>query len=207
MIALPDPARPMRLLGTRLLIRLTKAPDRTKSGLWLPASAVRPLSQGEVIARGNRLDPWTLAWIEEGANVLFPEHAAHPVTKDTCYVYAGDLLGLILEREDGEATLLPCNDWVLIDRDGADERSRGGIILPERARRRSRSGRIREIGPGKLTEKGRFPIYALVNLTEGLFRAGIVVYFTSRAEVVSVSSAGEDCCLIRAADIDVAEVD
>jgi co-chaperonin GroES (HSP10) len=209
LIALLDvtPARPMRLLGTRLLIRLTKAPDRTKSGLWLPASAIHPLSQGVVMARGNRLDPWTMAWIEEGSAVLFAEHAAHPVDRETVYVYAEDLLGLILESEDGEAVLLPCNDFCLIERPGAAERSRGGIILPPSAQRRARSGRIREIGPGKLTEKGRFPVYALVNLAEGLFRAGIMLYWSSRAEVVSVSSAGEDCCLIRAGDIDVAEVD
>jgi co-chaperonin GroES (HSP10) len=189
----------MQVIGKKLLVRLTRPAERTPGGIWLPDGMRRNLSQGKVIAQGRRLDPWTISWCEEGQVVLFAEHAAYPVTREEVVVYPEDLLGLIMSDEWGEPVLLPGNDWLLIDRDAAPSRSRGGVVLPEQARRAGRSGRVRDVGPGKLLPLG--DRLAMPDL------AACVVHWSPRAEYITVSSAGEACSLVRAGDVDAVEVE
>ena len=48
----------------------------------------------------------------------------------------------------------PINDKVLVKRLEAEERTRGGIILPDAAKEKPREGRVVAIGQGKILKNG-----------------------------------------------------
>lgn len=50
--------------------------------------------------------------------------------------------------------LQPLGDRVLIKPLEAEEKSAGGIILPERAQEKPREGEVIAVGPGKVNDKG-----------------------------------------------------
>ncbi len=47
----------------------------------------------------------------------------------------------------------PLDDRVVVDRFEAEERTRGGIVLPDTAREKPQQGKVIAAGPGKLLEK------------------------------------------------------
>lgn len=52
------------------------------------------------------------------------------------------------------AAITPLNDRVLVKRVEADEKTKGGIILPDSAREKPREGTVIAVGPGRLLESG-----------------------------------------------------
>jgi chaperonin GroES len=55
----------------------------------------------------------------------------------------------------------PINDKVLVKRLEAEERSRGGIVLPDTAKEKPREGRVIAVGTGKVLksgERGKFQV-------------------------------------------------
>lgn len=50
--------------------------------------------------------------------------------------------------------LQPLNDRVLVKPLEAEEKSAGGIILPETAQERPREGKVIAVGPGRMLETG-----------------------------------------------------
>lgn len=50
--------------------------------------------------------------------------------------------------------LQPLGDRVLVKPLEAEEKSAGGIILPERAQEKPREGEVIAVGPGKVNDKG-----------------------------------------------------
>ena len=50
--------------------------------------------------------------------------------------------------------LQPLNDRVLVKPLDAEEKSAGGIILPETAQERPREGKVVAVGPGRLFDSG-----------------------------------------------------
>lgn len=53
------------------------------------------------------------------------------------------------------ATVTPLGDRVLIRRVEADEKTKGGIILPDTAKEKPREGVVMAVGKGKLNEEGQ----------------------------------------------------
>lgn len=53
------------------------------------------------------------------------------------------------------SSLRPLNDKVIVRRVEADEKTAGGIILPENAKEKPRQGTVEAIGDGKLLEDGK----------------------------------------------------
>ena len=47
----------------------------------------------------------------------------------------------------------PLDDRVVVERFEAEERTRGGIVLPDAAREKPQQGKVLAAGPGKLLEK------------------------------------------------------
>jgi chaperonin GroES len=47
----------------------------------------------------------------------------------------------------------PLDDRVVVERFEAEERTRGGIVLPDTAREKPQQGKVIAAGPGKLLEK------------------------------------------------------
>ncbi len=52
------------------------------------------------------------------------------------------------------AKIQPLGDKVLVEPLEAEEKSPGGIILPDTAKERPKEGRVIAVGPGKLNDKG-----------------------------------------------------
>jgi chaperonin GroES len=48
----------------------------------------------------------------------------------------------------------PLNDKVLIERAKAEDKTKGGIILPEGSKEKPKEGKIVAVGQGRLSEKG-----------------------------------------------------
>jgi chaperonin GroES len=48
----------------------------------------------------------------------------------------------------------PLNDKVLIERSKAEDKTKGGIILPEGSKEKPKEGKIVAVGQGRLSDKG-----------------------------------------------------
>ncbi len=51
--------------------------------------------------------------------------------------------------------LRPLNDRVVVTRIEEDEKTRGGIIIPDTAKEKPQEGKVIALGPGKLDENGK----------------------------------------------------
>jgi chaperonin GroES len=59
-------------------------------------------------------------------------------------------------KENSEmSSLRPLNDKVLVRRLDAEEKTKGGIILPEKAKEKPREGIVKAVGDGKLLDNGK----------------------------------------------------
>jgi len=62
------------------------------------------------------------------------------------------------------AKIRPLNDKILIERSKADEKTKGGIILPEGAKEKPKEGVVVSVGDGRITEDGtRIPFQVKKN--------------------------------------------
>ena len=53
------------------------------------------------------------------------------------------------------ATVTPLGDRVLVKRVAADEKTKGGIILPDTAKEKPKQGKVLSLGDGKLLDNGK----------------------------------------------------
>ncbi|MHB8996176.1 MAG: co-chaperone GroES [Armatimonadota bacterium] len=83
--------------------------------------------------------------------------------------------------------LQPLGDRVLIKPLAAEEKSAGGIILPEKAQEKPREGEVIEVGPGKLSDKGERKVLTVK-------KGDVVVY--SEYGGTEISFEGTDYLLI-----------
>jgi chaperonin GroES len=51
--------------------------------------------------------------------------------------------------------LIPLHDRVLVVRIGEEDKTSGGIIIPDTAKEKPQEGRVVAVGPGKLDEHGK----------------------------------------------------
>lgn len=56
----------------------------------------------------------------------------------------------------------PLNDRVLVKRTESEERSAGGIIIPDTAKEKPQEGTVIAVGPGKLDKGERIPLNVAV---------------------------------------------
>jgi chaperonin GroES len=94
--------------------------------------------------------------------------------------------------------LKPIGDRIIVRREAADEKSAGGIILPDTAKNKPQRGEVIAVGPGKLKKDGtRSPMQ---------LKAGDKVLFTSwagdefedrqRKDEILVMHEGDVLCVI-----------
>jgi chaperonin GroES len=87
----------------------------------------------------------------------------------------------------------PLADRVVIKRFEAEEKTSGGILLPDSAKDKPQKGTVLAVGPGKLSKDGkRLPLDV---------KEGDVVLFTNWAGDEFKQSHGDDVLLMRAEDI------
>jgi chaperonin GroES len=57
-------------------------------------------------------------------------------------------------------TVVPLNDKIVVKRVEAEDRSPGGIMLPDSAKEKPKQGKVRSVGDGKRLENGkRVPLF------------------------------------------------
>ena len=59
-----------------------------------------------------------------------------------------------MAKADKQLTLKPLDDRVVLEPTEAEEKTAGGILLPDTAKQKPQQGKVIAVGPGKLTEKG-----------------------------------------------------
>lgn len=86
----------------------------------------------------------------------------------------------------------PLGEKVLIKRLEAEERTRGGIVLPDTAKEKPQKGKVLAVGDGKLLDNGK--------RAEFQVKKGDVVLFTSYAGT-EIKVEGEEYLLMNESDI------
>ena len=88
--------------------------------------------------------------------------------------------------------LIPLGDRVLVERQTADEKTAGGIFLPDNAKEKPQIGKVVAVGDGRTAKDGK--------KTPLQVKPGDKVYFTSWAGE-DYKPAGENLVVIREEDI------
>ena len=58
------------------------------------------------------------------------------------------------KKEAAALTLKPLDDRVVVEPLEAEEKTSGGILLPDTAKQKPQQGKVVAVGPGKLSDKG-----------------------------------------------------
>ncbi|HVN37682.1 MAG TPA: co-chaperone GroES [Myxococcota bacterium] len=90
------------------------------------------------------------------------------------------------------AKFRPLHDRLLVQRLDEEQKSRGGIIIPDTAKEKPQQGRVLAVGPGRRDEKGE-----LVPLD---VRTGDTVMFAKYAGT-EIKIDGEDRVILREEDV------
>lgn len=88
--------------------------------------------------------------------------------------------------------VVPVNDKIVVKRMEAEEKSAGGIILPDSAREKPKQGKVVSVGDGKLLENGERAPFQV--------KEGDVVLFTSYAGT-EITINGEERLIMTEDDI------
>jgi chaperonin GroES len=88
--------------------------------------------------------------------------------------------------------LEPLDDRVVVKRLSAEEKTSGGILLPDTAKEKPQKAEVLAVGPGKLQDDGKRSTPEV--------RAGDVVLF-GKYSGSEVTVEGEECLILRESDI------
>ena len=92
----------------------------------------------------------------------------------------------------GKTTVTPLGDKVLVKRLEAEEKTKGGIVLPDTAKEKPREGRVIAVGTGRLLDNGK--------RAEFQVKKGDRILFSSYAGT-EIKLEGEDYLLMPEEDI------
>ena len=95
-------------------------------------------------------------------------------------------------KTKGKLNIQPLGDRVILQRAEAEEKTAGGILLPETAKDKPKEGKVIAVGEGRLNEKGE-----RVKMT---VKVGDRVLFTSYAGT-EVKMLGEEYLIMSEGDI------
>jgi chaperonin GroES len=87
----------------------------------------------------------------------------------------------------------PLGDRVVVKRFEAEDKTAGGILLPDTAKDKPQKGKVLAVGPGRLTKDGKFTALDV--------KEGDTVLFTNWAGDEFKQAQGEDVLLMRIDDI------
>jgi chaperonin GroES len=71
--------------------------------------------------------------------------------------------------KDISVKIRPLDDRVVVEPLEADEKTTGGILLPDTAKQKPQRGRVLAVGPGKLSDKGERLALSLVKGDEVIY--------------------------------------
>ena len=88
--------------------------------------------------------------------------------------------------------LVPLGDKIVVERLSAEDKTKGGIYLPESAKEKPKQGKIIAVGPGKVLDSGE---RAVLNV-----KVGDLVIFTSYAGT-EIKHAGRELLIMSESDV------
>lgn len=65
------------------------------------------------------------------------------------------------KKSDTPLTLKPLDDRVVVEPTEAEEKTSGGILLPDTAKQKPQQGKVIAVGPGKLKDDGNRTVLAV----------------------------------------------
>jgi chaperonin GroES len=60
-----------------------------------------------------------------------------------------------MAKKDAALSLKPLDDRVVVEPTDAEEKTAGGILLPDTAKQKPQQGKVIAVGPGKLSDEGK----------------------------------------------------
>jgi len=97
-----------------------------------------------------------------------------------------------MAKKDAALTLKPLDDRVVVEPTDAEEKTAGGILLPDTAKQKPQQGKVIAAGPGKLTDDGK-------RIAVGVKVGDIVLYGKYAGSDVEVN--GVEYKILRESDI------
>ncbi|HYF52226.1 MAG TPA: co-chaperone GroES [Planctomycetota bacterium] len=88
--------------------------------------------------------------------------------------------------------LQPLDDRIVIKRLEAEEKTAGGIVLPDTAKEKPQRGEVIAVGPGKLLDDGKRAALEV--------KVGDIVLF-GKYSGTEVKVGGEECLIVRESDL------
>ena len=88
--------------------------------------------------------------------------------------------------------LQPLEDRIVIKRLEAEEKTAGGIVLPDTAKEKPQRGEVLAVGPGKLLDNGKRVALEV--------KVGDIVLF-GKYSGTEVKVSGEECLIVRESDL------
>ena len=88
--------------------------------------------------------------------------------------------------------LQPLEDRIVIKRLEAEEKTAGGIVLPDTAKEKPQRGEVLAVGPGKLLDNGKRAALEV--------KVGDIVLF-GKYSGTEVKVHGEECLIVRESDL------
>jgi chaperonin GroES len=96
------------------------------------------------------------------------------------------------KKEAAALTLKPLDDRVVVEPTEAEEKTAGGILLPDTAKQKPQQGKVVAVGPGKLSDDGN-------RLALGVKVGDIVLYGKYSGSDVEVN--GKELKILRESDL------
>jgi chaperonin GroES len=97
-----------------------------------------------------------------------------------------------MAKKEATLSLRPLDDRVVVEPTDAEERTAGGILLPDTAKQKPQQGKVVAVGPGKLSDKG-------ARTAVGVKVGDTVIYGKYSGSDVEVS--GRELKILRESDI------
>jgi chaperonin GroES len=97
-----------------------------------------------------------------------------------------------MAKKDTPLALRPLDDRVVVEPTDAEEKTAGGILLPDTAKQKPQQGKVVAVGPGKLSDKG-------VRTAVGVKVGDLVIYGKYSGSDVEVSN--KELKILRESDI------
>ena len=98
----------------------------------------------------------------------------------------------------------PLHDWILIDQDSTEEKSKGGIYFPESAKEKTQTGEVIAAGEGKFEEeddkKGKSKEKKEKKFVKTVVEPGQRVFFEKYGST-QVEIEGKELLLVRERDV------
>lgn len=97
-----------------------------------------------------------------------------------------------MAKKETSLSLRPLDDRVVVEPTEAEEKTAGGILLPDTAKQKPQQGKVVAVGPGKLSDKGS-------RTSIGVKIGDIVLYGKYSGSDVEVN--GNEVKILRESDI------